>query len=87
MRSGLIFRASTHISNRFLLCRMLSASARKMHRDGVSMSQSINRSLVVLDVDGRQEHSTPGKMQANETPTADGVEAEATLSEAAQAGS
>jgi hypothetical protein len=49
MRSGLIFRASDQISNRFLLCRMISTSARKMHRDGVSMSQSINRSLLALE--------------------------------------
>lgn len=48
MRSGLVFRASDHVSNRFLLCRMLAASARKMHRDGVSTSQSINQSLVAL---------------------------------------
>lgn len=49
MRSGLIFRASDHIANRFLLCRMISTSARKMHRDGVSMSQSINKSLLALE--------------------------------------
>jgi hypothetical protein len=49
MRSGLIFRASDHITNRFLLCRMISASARKMHRNGISTSQSINQSLVALD--------------------------------------
>lgn len=49
MRSGLIFRASDHISNRFLLCRILSTSARKLHRDGVSISHSINRSLLALN--------------------------------------
>lgn len=48
MRSDLVFSVSVRISNRFLLCRMLSASARKMHRDGISTSQCINRSLVVL---------------------------------------
>jgi hypothetical protein len=48
MRSGLIFSVSERITNRYMLCRMLSASARKMHRDGVSTSQSINRSLQVL---------------------------------------
>jgi hypothetical protein len=86
MRSGLIFRASDHISNRFLLCRMLSASARKMHRNGVSTSQSINQSLVALD--GGREHSTLGKGQANEeAPTTDGVKVEGALAEAAQPGS
>lgn len=48
MRSGLIFAISEKVSNRYMLCRMVAASARKMHRDGVSISQSINRSLQVL---------------------------------------
>lgn len=48
MRSGLIFNVSSRFSNRYLLCRMLAASARKMHRDGVSTSQSINNSLRAL---------------------------------------
>jgi len=48
MRSGLIFAVSSRFSNRYLLCRMLSNSARKMHRDGVSTSQSINNSLRAL---------------------------------------
>jgi hypothetical protein len=84
MRSGLIFRVSDHISNRFLLCRMLSASARKMHRDGVSMSQSINRSLVVLD--GAQDHPSPQKSSVNaESPSnVDAVNPEGNLSDAAR---
>jgi hypothetical protein len=48
MRSGLIFSVSTKITNRYMLCRMLAASARKMHRDGVSTSQCINNSLRAL---------------------------------------
>ena len=48
MRSGLVFNVSSRIPNRFLLCRMIAASARKMHRDGISTSQSINNSLVAL---------------------------------------
>jgi hypothetical protein len=48
MRSGLIFSASTRITNRYMLCRMLAASARRMHRDGVSTSQCINSSLRAL---------------------------------------
>lgn len=49
MRSGLLFRAADQISNRYLLCRMISASARKMNRDGISTSQCINRSLLALN--------------------------------------
>jgi hypothetical protein len=48
MRSDLVFNVSNRISNRFLLCRMLAASARKLHRDGVSTSQCINSSLLAL---------------------------------------
>jgi hypothetical protein len=85
MRSGLIFRASDHISNRFLLCRMLAASARKMHRDGVSTSQSINESLVALH--GMQNDSTIEKRNVTaDTLNADGPKAEGNHAEAAQVG-
>lgn len=63
MRSGLIFAVSEKISNRYMLCRMLAASARKMHRDGVSTSQSINRSLQVL-----QDAPVPGAPQSHSEP-------------------
>ena len=53
MRSGLVFNVSARISNRFLLCRMLAASARKLHRDGVSTSQCINNSLLALQAGSR----------------------------------
>lgn len=56
MRSGLVFSVSTRISNRFLLCRMLAASARKMHRDGVSTSQCINSSLLALNEAPRESN-------------------------------
>lgn len=63
MRSGLIFAVSEKISNRYMLCRMLAASARKMHRDGVSTSQSINRSLQVLQ-DAQGDPQSEAKVQA-----------------------
>jgi hypothetical protein len=52
MRSGLIFAISGRIPNRYMLCRTLSASARKMHREGTSTADSINRCLQAL-------HSAP----------------------------
>jgi hypothetical protein len=53
LRSSLIFKVSVKFGNRYQLCRMVSISARKMHRDGASTSQSINRSLqALLDADG-----------------------------------
>jgi len=61
MRSGLIFAASSRFSNRYLLCRMLAASARKMHREGVSTSQSINESLQALhEAENRQQVEQAG---------------------------
>ncbi len=54
MRSGLVFNASERIPNRFLLCRVLAAAARKMHRDGVSTSQCINSSLTTLSQQSEQ---------------------------------
>jgi hypothetical protein len=54
MRSDLVFNVSNRISNRFLLCRMLAASARKLHRDGVSTSQCINNSLLALKAAPRE---------------------------------
>jgi hypothetical protein len=61
MRSGLIFSVSSRFSNRYLLCRMLSTSARKMHRDGVSTSQSINHSLRALHDAEQQATGEPQK--------------------------
>jgi hypothetical protein len=56
MRSDLIFSVSAKFSNRYLLCRMLSASARKMSRQGASAAQSINQSLQAL-----HDSERPGK--------------------------
>lgn len=61
MRSGLIFSVSNRFTNRFLLCRMLATSARKMHRDGVSTSQCINSSLLAL-------YEGPGKEPSRKEP-------------------
>jgi hypothetical protein len=59
MRSDLIFSVSAKFTNRYLLCRMLSASARKMNRQGMSAAQSINQSLQVL-----HDSEGPGKKPA-----------------------
>jgi hypothetical protein len=69
MRSGLIFNVSAKISNRYMLCRMLAASARKMHRDGVSTSQCINNSLRALQGAQPEEESKPS-LAASEVTTA-----------------
>jgi hypothetical protein len=66
MRSGLIFNVSTKITNRYMLCRMLAASARKMHRDGVSTSQCINNSLRALQ-GAQPEEGKPSFAAGEET--------------------
>jgi hypothetical protein len=71
MRSGLIFAVSSRFSNRYLLCRMLSTSARKMHRDGVSTSQSINHSLQALHDAEQQVNGEPQKDVAVATERAE----------------
>lgn len=48
MRSEYVFAASKEISNRFLLCRMASVSARRLHRDSTQPSQTINKSLQLI---------------------------------------
>jgi hypothetical protein len=80
MRSSLIFSVSSRFSNRYLLCRMLSASARKMHRDGVSTSQSINNSLKAL-------HDAESKESEPQIPTLppEGIEAKSFEPEVAAA--
>jgi len=82
MRSGLVFNVSTRIPNRFLLCRMLAASARKMHRDGISTSQSINNSLVALR--GSKESQEDMMNNVGTSPeTAESARAEALATAAA----
>ncbi len=79
MRSGLVFNVSTRIPNRFLLCRMLAASARKMHRDGISTSQSINNSLVALRGSKESQEDMMNNVgTAAETPESARAEALAT---------
>lgn len=67
MRSGLIFSVSSRVPNRYMLCRMVSVSARKMHHDGISTSQSINRSLQAL-------HDAPENGDAQAAPPEEAAE-------------
>jgi hypothetical protein len=59
MRSQLVFEASIHIPNRYLLCRMLDVWSRAVHRTG-SMGSSINQALeVVCNQKGLSGDGTP----------------------------
>lgn len=48
MRSEYVFAAAREIANRFLLCRVTSASARRLHLDSTQPSETINRSLKLI---------------------------------------
>jgi hypothetical protein len=50
MRSQLVFDASHHVPNRYLLCRMLDVWTRAGHRPG-PMGSSINEALQALCVE------------------------------------
>jgi hypothetical protein len=64
MRSSLIFSVSAKFTNRYLLCRMLSASARKVCREGTSAAQSINRALQMLHDSERSGEKTASPAEA-----------------------
>ena len=48
MRSEYVFAAAREISNRFLLCRVTSVSARRLHIDSTQPSETINQSLKLI---------------------------------------
>lgn len=56
MRSEYVFAAVKEIGNRFLLCRVASVSARRLHRDSTQPSETINRSLNLIASGDSGEH-------------------------------
>jgi hypothetical protein len=48
MRSEYVFAAAREISNRFMLCRVTSVSARRLHIDSTQPSETINQSLKLI---------------------------------------
>ncbi|HLW53159.1 MAG TPA: hypothetical protein VKW06_09975 [Candidatus Angelobacter sp.] len=48
MRSEYVFAAVKEIENRFMLCRVASASARRLHIDSTRSSDTINKSLNLI---------------------------------------
>jgi hypothetical protein len=45
MRSSLVSSANHRLLNRFLLCRVTSVAARRLHRDRWQFAESINQAL------------------------------------------
>lgn len=48
MRSEYVFAAVREINNRFMLCRVTSVSARRLHIDSTQPSETINKSLKLI---------------------------------------
>jgi hypothetical protein len=48
MRSEYVFAAAREIGNRFVLCRVTSVSARRLHIDSTQPSETINKSLKLI---------------------------------------
>ena len=48
MRSEYVFAAAKEVSNRFLLCRLASVSARRLQIGSKQASESINQSLQLI---------------------------------------
>jgi hypothetical protein len=48
MRSEYVFAAAKEISNRFLLCRVTSVSARRLQIGSLQPSETINQSLQLI---------------------------------------
>jgi hypothetical protein len=50
MRSSLVSSANHRLLNRFLLCRITSVAARRLHRDRWQFAESINQALTHISV-------------------------------------
>lgn len=48
MRSEYVFAATREVTNRFLLCRLTSVSARRLQVGSRHMSETINQSLKLI---------------------------------------
>jgi len=57
MRSEYVFAAAKEINNRFLLCRVTSVSARRLHLDSTQPSETINKSLKLIAAQELVTHS------------------------------
>jgi DNA-directed RNA polymerase subunit K/omega len=58
MRSEYVFAAVKEISNRFLLCRVASVSARRLYQGNTKPSETINKSLRLIAAAEPEEHET-----------------------------
>jgi hypothetical protein len=68
MRSDLVFRALSQVSNRYQLCQLASKATRKLHKPNTRLQDTTNEVL------NRFQVANPGAETAVETPAAQPVE-------------
>jgi len=62
MRSDLVFKALSHVSNRYQLCQLASKATRKLHKPNTRLQDTTNEVL------GRFEVASPEAEAPEETP-------------------
>jgi hypothetical protein len=68
MRSDLVFRALSHIENRYQLCQLASKATRKLHKPNTRLQDTTNEVL------NRFELANPEAGTPEEAPAAQPVE-------------
>ncbi len=68
MRSDLVFRALSQVTNRYQLCQLASKATRKLHKPNTRLQDTTNEVLC------RFESSNPGAATREEAPAAQPVE-------------
>jgi hypothetical protein len=68
MRSDLVFKALSHVNNRYQLCQLASKATRKLHKPNTRLQDTTNEVLC------RFEIANPGGQAHTEAPAAQPVE-------------
>ena len=68
MRSDLVFKALSHVNNRYQLCQLASKATRKLHKPNTRLQDTTNEGLC------RFETANPESKTPEEAPAAQPVE-------------
>jgi len=68
MRSDLVFKALSQVTNRYQLCQLASKATRKLHKPNTRLQDTTNEVL------GRFETANPGGQTPKEAPAVQPVE-------------
>jgi hypothetical protein len=68
MRSDLVFKALSQVTNRYQLCQLASKATRKLHKPNTRLQDTTNEVLC------RFETASPGRLVHNAAPVAQPVE-------------